>query len=94
MPAAAPAIVVLDNAGEPLDCRAKVCSGTGLNTLKLWLAESDVLFLSNRRGQPLVLLSWTTWNRVARAGLAGALPNSTPEEPPSDARFSSLARVR
>jgi hypothetical protein len=102
-------VIVLSHDGEALSCAAKSCTGAGIETLKRWLdqSETDVLFLSNRRGTPVVLLSFDSWNRVARtvvrgaipndvlarAIITGALPNSAPEEPPSTG-YSPLARVR
>lgn len=64
-----PAIVALDRDGLPLDCATKACAGDGVKTLRRWLddGKADVLILHNGRGEPLVLLSWGTWNRVARA---------------------------
>jgi hypothetical protein len=59
-------IVVLDREGQQLSCAAKSCSGVGIETLKRWLGESDVLYLGNRRGKPVVLLSFASWSRVAR----------------------------
>jgi hypothetical protein len=109
MPAAAPAILALDRDGLPLDVAAKTCTGTGLGTLRRWLEGdgAEVLLLHNGRGEPLVLTRWSTWQRVARtvvrgaipndvlarAIITGALPNSAPEESPSTG-YSPLARVR
>jgi hypothetical protein len=61
-------VVVLDREGQQLSCAAKSCSGVGIETLFRWFkeAETDVLFLRNRRGEPVVLLSFDSWNRVAR----------------------------
>ena len=39
MPDTSPAIVALDRDGLPLDCAAKICSGTGLSTLQRWLGD-------------------------------------------------------
>jgi len=106
MPAAAPAILALDRDGLPLDIATKTCTGTGLGTLRRWLEEADVVFLSNRRGTPVVLLSFESWNRVSRTvvrgaippdvlarAMTGTIPSAPPEESPSTG-FSPLARVR
>jgi hypothetical protein len=63
-----PEIVALDHDGQPLTCAVRTCSGTGLSTLQRWLGDggADVLLLHNGRGEPLVLVSWDTWSRVAR----------------------------
>ena len=68
MPDASPAIVALDRDGLPLDCAAKICSGSGLSTLQRWLGDgkAEVLLLHNGKGKPLVLVNWDTWTRVAR----------------------------
>ena len=50
------------------DCATKACAGNRVKTLRRWLddGKADVLILHSGRGEPLVLLSWGTWNRVAR----------------------------
>jgi hypothetical protein len=54
----------------------KVCSGTGLDTLRRWLGDGDasILILHNGGGRPLVLASWDAWNRVAQTIINGAIP--------------------
>lgn len=80
-PASAPEIVALDRDGLPLDCAAKICSGTGLSTLQRWIGDgkAEVLLLHNGRGKPLVLVNWDTWNRVARTVVRGDIPDVQPQ---------------
>ena len=68
MPDKSPAIIALDRDDLTLDCATKACAGDGVKTLRRWLddGKADVLILHNGRGEPLVLLSGGTWNRVAR----------------------------
>src|SRR5215831_11524109 len=56
----------LDRDGDPIACRLKVVSGDGLNTLRSWLDDdADVLFLGDKRSDPLVLMDLDTWKRLA-----------------------------
>jgi hypothetical protein len=48
-----------------LNCAAKNCTGDCPATLKHWLGDRDVLFLIDRRGEPLVLVRWGAWRRLA-----------------------------
>jgi hypothetical protein len=70
MPASASTIVALDRDGATLDVTVKSCSGAGLGTLRRWLddGKAEVLLLSGSgsKDQPLVLVNWATWNKVAR----------------------------
>ena len=68
VPDKSPAIIALDRDDLTLDCATKACAGDGVKTLRRWLddGKADVLILHNGRREPLVLLSWGTWNRVAR----------------------------
>jgi hypothetical protein len=82
VPDASPAIVALDRDGLPLDCAAKICSGTGLSTLQRWLGDgkAEVLLLHNGKGKPLVLVNWgDTWTRVARTVVRGDIPDDPQE---------------
>jgi hypothetical protein len=98
MPSAAPAIVALDRDGLPLDCAAKVCSGTGLSTLQRWLGDgkAEVLLLHNGKGKPLVLVNWDTWNRVARTVVRGDIPRGEIPDDPQEWAYnhSVLANTR
>ena len=68
-------IEVLDSFGAPLSCSAKNCSGPGPNQLREWLGDSDVLFLTNSRGKPpLVIVDFDTWQRIAQT-----IPLKTPD---------------
>jgi hypothetical protein len=68
MPNASPEITAFDRDGLPLRCAAKVCSGAGPATLRRLLDEeaADALIVHDRRGEPLVLVTWESWNRMAR----------------------------
>lgn len=39
-------------------------NGAGFATLEGWLASNDVLFLRRDRAEPLVVLPWSTWERL------------------------------
>ena len=42
-------------------------SGAGFTTLEGWLGSNDVLFLRRDRAEPLVVLPWSTWERLVSA---------------------------
>ena len=51
-------IIALGRDGE-LSCAAKSCTGSGLRTLREWLAGCDVVILFGGRGAPpVVVASW------------------------------------
>ena len=41
-------------------------SGEGFKTLETWLGENDLLFLIKDRSDPMVCLSWSTWEMLLR----------------------------
>jgi hypothetical protein len=50
-----------------LSCAAKNCTGTGLRTLRGWLAGADAVILFGGSGAPpVVVASWEAWNRAVR----------------------------
>lgn len=53
--------------GPPLVSEVKArASGTGFKMLEQWLGDADVLFLRRDRQKPLVVLPWSTWQRLLR----------------------------
>ena len=81
MPASVPEIVAFGHDGAALNCAAKTCSGTGLETLRRWLdGATDAVFLHNGSGQPVVLVSWSAWNRAVRTVVRGDIPDE-PRQP-------------
>lgn len=53
--------------GPPLVCEVKArASGEGFALLERWLGEADVLFLRRDRTTPLVVLPWSTWQRLIK----------------------------
>jgi Holliday junction resolvase len=38
--------------------------GAGFTTIETWLGEFDVLFLRKNNSAPLIVLPWTTWQRL------------------------------
>jgi hypothetical protein len=78
----APEIVALGYDGTPRNCATKICSGTGLETLRRWLdGATDAVFLHNGgSGQPVVLVSWSAWNRAVRTVVRGDIPDE-PRQP-------------
>jgi len=68
MPNPAPApIFALDPAGNALACKTKaIADGNGLSTLRSWLANADVLFVGDKRGEPIVLMGIEVWRRLAQ----------------------------
>jgi hypothetical protein len=61
-------IVAFDRDGRLLSCAVKACSGDGLRTLQRWLGDgnADALLLHGGKGEPLVLVGLSTWQRVAK----------------------------
>jgi Holliday junction resolvase len=52
---------------EPLVCEVKArASGTGFRVLEGMLGDADVLFLRRDRQKPLVVLPWSTWQRLLK----------------------------
>jgi hypothetical protein len=49
-----------------LSCRAaKSCTGSGMPTLREWLAGADAVILFGGRGAPpVVVVSWKAWSRA------------------------------
>lgn len=43
-------------------------NGAGFATLEGWLSKNDVLFLRRDRAEPLVVLPWSTWERLVTVG--------------------------
>ena len=41
-------------------------NGSGFSLLERWLGKNDLLFLRRDRSEPMVVLSWTTWARLAK----------------------------
>ena len=59
-------IIALGRDGE-LSCAAKSCTGSGLRTLREWLAGCDVVILFGGRGAPpVVVASWEAWSRAVQ----------------------------
>ena len=52
-------------AGLRAEVKARA-SGGGFVTLERWLGENDLLFLRRDRTTPLVVLPWSTWQKVMR----------------------------
>jgi hypothetical protein len=44
-------------------------NGSGFSLLERWLGKNDLLFLRRDRSEPMVVLSWTTWARLAKKPL-------------------------
>ncbi len=84
-----PGIVALDREGRKLRSTVKVCTGSGLRTLREWLT-GDVLFLGDDTGKPLVLMDVDTWQRLARTIARRDMPR---EDHPAPFGQSNLARV-
>lgn len=42
-------------------------NGAGFKTLEGWLGDNDLMFLRRDKAAPLVVLPWSTWERVAKA---------------------------
>jgi hypothetical protein len=76
-----PEIVAFDREGALLNCAAKTVAGDGLKTLERWLdgGTADALFLHNGKGEPLVLVRLSTWQRVAKTVTRGAGGGHRPE---------------
>jgi hypothetical protein len=60
-------VIALGRDGE-LSCAAKSCTGSGLRTLREWLAGADavILFGGGSAAPPIVAVSWDAWNRAVR----------------------------
>jgi Holliday junction resolvase len=41
--------------------------GAGFATLERWLGDNDLIFLRRDRADPLVVLPWSTWQRMLGA---------------------------
>lgn len=51
----------------PLVCEVKArANGEGFATIERWLNENDCLFLRRDRALPLVVLPWSTWERLVK----------------------------
>jgi hypothetical protein len=53
--------------------------GTGFALLERWLSDFDLLFLRRDRQQPLVVLPWSTYERLISQGRRFTNGNSTSE---------------
>lgn len=40
-------------------------NGTGFKTLEDWLGENDLLFLKRNNADPMVVIPWRVWERLA-----------------------------
>ena len=40
--------------------------GAGFATLERWLGENDLIFLRRDRADPMVVLPWSTWERIVK----------------------------
>lgn len=47
-------------------------NGAGFATLEGWLASNDVLFLRRDRAEPLVVLPWSTWEKLVSPDVGAA----------------------
>src|SRR4029450_9000360 len=61
-----PGDLMIDVWGAEVKCRG---GGSGFTLLERWLGKNDLLFLRRDRSEPMVVLSWTTWARLAEEGL-------------------------
>lgn len=43
-------------------------NGAGFATLERWLADNDLILLRRDRADPLVVLPWSTWERLVGKG--------------------------
>lgn len=47
-------------------------NGGGFTTIENWLSKNDVLFLRRDRADPLVVLPWSTWQRLVSPDVGAA----------------------
>lgn len=53
----------------PIVCEVKARRGdAGFKTVEAWLSDADALFIKRDRQQPLVVLPWRVWARLAGRG--------------------------
>lgn len=65
--------IVPTRKGPPLIAEVKARkNGSGFATIEGWLAENDVLFLRRDRADPLVVIPWSTWERLLRPDVGAA----------------------
>lgn len=51
----------------PLVCEVKArANGEGFATIERWLGENDAMFLRRDRAPPLVVMPFSTWERLLR----------------------------
>lgn len=60
--------IKMNLAGEIVKAEVKARkNGAGFATIEKWLGANQILFLRRDRQQPLVLLPWTTYERLLKA---------------------------
>lgn len=64
--------VVIGDMRAEVKCRA---SGSGFKTLELWLGSNDLLFLRRDRQQPLIVMPWTTYEKLMISNRSKELMN-------------------
>lgn len=69
-------VVIADELRAEVKARA---GGKGFKTLEGWLGTNDALFLRRDRAAPLVLLPWSTWERLAARALGEGADPGSPE---------------
>lgn len=47
-------------------------NGSGFTTIENWLSKNDVLFLRRDRAEPLVVMPWSTWEKLVSPDVGAA----------------------
>ena len=58
--------VILDVAKRQMTAAVKVGAGAGFDTLERWIAKADMLVICDVEREPMAVLPWSTFRRIAQ----------------------------
>ena len=58
--------IALEIAKQPMTATVKATTGDGFDTLEKWIADADVLVIRAGEREPMAVLPWSTFKRIAQ----------------------------